>query len=107
MAGVPAIMQAMLEAVAPRLCTGAKIMSETVRADCREGDIGTELGAVAKAHPDVTIGSYPFVDEASGPNTNIVVRGRDPARLSAATDAVEAMLEHVRARLAANANRRP
>ena len=99
MAGVPTIMQAMLDAVAPRLRTGAKIMSATVRADCREGDIGTELGEVAKAHPDVMIGSYPFIDEASGPNTNIVVRGRDPARLAAATAAVEAMLEQVRARL--------
>jgi molybdenum cofactor synthesis domain-containing protein len=105
MAGVPAIMQAMLDAVAPKLRTGARIMSKTVRADCREGDVGTELGEVAKAHPEVTIGSYPFVDEASGggPNTNIVVRGRDPARLAAATAAVEAMLRSVRARLAAKA----
>ena len=41
MAGVPAIMQAMLDEVAPRLKTGAQMMSETVRADAREGDIGT------------------------------------------------------------------
>src|SRR5438132_7670383 len=42
MAGVPAIMQAMLDDVAPKLKTGAKMLSETVRADAREGDIGTE-----------------------------------------------------------------
>src|SRR5204863_570945 len=57
MAGVPSIMQAMLDYVAPKLKTGAKMLAETVRADLREGDIGTELGVIAKAHPDVIIGS--------------------------------------------------
>jgi molybdenum cofactor synthesis domain-containing protein len=101
MAGVPSIMQAMLDAVAPKLRTGIKVLSETVRADCREGDVGTELGEVAKAHPEVMIGSYPFVDDVRGPNTNIVVRGRDPARIAAARAAVEDMLGKVRARIAA------
>jgi molybdenum cofactor synthesis domain-containing protein len=102
LAGVPSIMQAMLAAVAPQLRTGAKVLSDTVRADCREGDIGTELGDIAKAHPEVLIGSYPFVDEATGaPNTNLVVRGRDPARVAAAVAAVKAMLGEVRARLVA------
>ena len=101
MAGVPSIMQAMLDAVASKLRTGVKMLSETVRADCREGDVGTELGAVAKAHPEVMIGSYPFVDDVRGPNTNIVVRSRDPARLAAARAAVEVMLGEMRARLAA------
>jgi molybdenum cofactor synthesis domain-containing protein len=100
MAGVPSIMQAMLDEVAPKLATGARLLSQTVRADCREGDIGTELGEIAKAHPEVMIGSYPFVDEFRGPNTNIVVRSRDPERLAAAKAAVEAMLTQVRARLA-------
>jgi molybdenum cofactor synthesis domain-containing protein len=95
MAGVPSIMQAMLDDVAPKLATGTKMLSETVRGDVREGDIGTELGAVAKAHPDVMIGSYPFVDDR-GPNTNIVVRARDAARLAAAKADVEAMLARVR-----------
>jgi molybdenum cofactor synthesis domain-containing protein len=101
MAGVPSIMQAMLDEVGPKLRTGVKMLSETVRADCREGDVGTELGEVAKAHPQVMIGSYPFHDEKRGPNTNIVVRGRDPAQIAAAKAAVEDMLGKVRARLAA------
>ena len=45
----------------------------------REGDIGTELGEIAKPHPNVSIGSYPFFDEKSGPNTNLVIRSRDAA----------------------------
>jgi molybdenum cofactor synthesis domain-containing protein len=100
MAGVPHIMQAMLDYVAPKLKTGAKMLSDSVRADCREGDIGTELGEIAKKHPDVIIGSYPFMDERGG-NTNVVVRSRDRQKLAAAKTAVEAMLKRVRAELAA------
>jgi molybdenum cofactor synthesis domain-containing protein len=100
MAGIPAVMQGMLEEVLPKLKTGVKLMSETIRADAKEGDVGSELGAVAKAHPDTVIGSYPFVDER-GPNTNIVVRARDPEKLAAAKAAVERMLAEVRARVAA------
>ena len=98
MAGVPAIMQAMLDEVAPKLKTGVKMLSETVCANAREGDIGTELGEIAKAIPDVTIGSYPYFDEKLGPNTNVVIRSRDPARLAEAKAAVEAMLIQVKAK---------
>jgi molybdenum cofactor synthesis domain-containing protein len=101
MAGVPHIMQTMLEYVTPKLKTGTKMLSESVRADCREGDIGTELGEIAKAHLDVVIGSYPFMDERTGGNTNVVVRSRDPQKLAAAKVAVESMLVRVKAALAA------
>src|SRR5215204_2472492 len=96
MAGVPSIMQAMLDEVAPTLKTGVKLLSETVQANCREGDIGGPLGEIAKAHPDVMIGSYPFQDDGK-PNTNLVVRSRDPQKLAAAKAAVEDMLVRVRA----------
>jgi molybdenum cofactor synthesis domain-containing protein len=100
MAGIPSVMQSMLDEVAPKLKTGVKMLSQSLRADAREGDVGTELGAVAKAHPDTIIGSYPFVDENGGPNTNIVVRARDADKLAAAMAAVEAMLKTVKAQLA-------
>ena len=101
MAGIPQVMQAMLEYVTPQLKTGAKMLSETVRADCREGDIGTELGAVAAAHPGVVIGSYPFMDEKRAANAHVVLRSRDSQRLAAAKAAVEAMLARVQAQLVA------
>jgi molybdenum cofactor synthesis domain-containing protein len=101
MAGVPAIMQAMLDGVAPKLKTGVKMLSETVQAHLREGDIGTPLAAVAKSHPEVMIGSYPFWQPDGRPDTNVVIRSRDPAALLAARKAVEAMLEEVRASLRA------
>src|SRR5438876_396768 len=96
MAGVPTIMQAMLDEVAPRLKTGLRMLSETVRADAREGDIGTQLGEIAKANPEVAIGSYPFFDPQRGPNTNVVLRARDAKQLARAKRAVEDMLDRVR-----------
>ena len=100
MAGIPSVMQAMLEFVTPQLKTGARMLSETVRANCREGDIGTELGAIAKQHADVVIGSYPFQDENGAANTHVVVRGRDPQKIAAAKAAVEDMLQRVTTELA-------
>src|SRR5271169_4052526 len=100
MAGIPSVMQVMLDDVTPRLKTGARMLSESIRADCREGDIGTELGALAKEHPDVTIGSYPFMDEKNSANTHVVIRSRDAQKLAAAKAAVEAMLTKVKAELA-------
>lgn len=92
MAGVPTIMQAMLDQVAPKLRTGVHVLSETVRANAREGDIGGPLKLIAEAHPDVTIGSYPFLDEDGRPNSNLVVRSRDPAKLAEAVAAVKLMV---------------
>jgi molybdopterin-biosynthesis enzyme MoeA-like protein len=99
MAGIPSVMQAMLEFVAPQLKTGARMLSESVQADCREGDIGTELGAIAKAHPSVIIGSYPFMDEKRGANTHVVMRARDAQKLAAAKAEVLAMLARVHGQL--------
>jgi molybdenum cofactor synthesis domain-containing protein len=99
MAGIPTVMQAMFEYVVPQLKTGSKMLSDSIRADCREGDIGTELGVIAKKFSDVVIGSYPFVDESNYANTNVVVRSRDSQRLAAARVAVEAMLVRVKAAL--------
>ena len=92
MAGVPSIMQAMMDIVAPKLKSGVRMLSDSVRANAREGDIGSPLRAIAAAHPDSSIGSYPFLDENSKPNTNIVVRSRDADKLKAAMAAVQEML---------------
>jgi len=103
MAGIPSVMQAMLDEVAPKLKTGTKLLSVSIRADAKEGDVGSELGAIAKAHPETIIGSYPFFDEKLGPNTNIVVRARDAQKLEQVKTAVEAMLVTVRAQVSPSA----
>jgi molybdenum cofactor synthesis domain-containing protein len=87
-----ATMQAMMDIVAPKLKSGVRMLSESVRANAREGDIGGPLREIANAHPDTIIGSYPFQDEDKKPNTNLVVRSRDPEKLNAAMNAVKEML---------------
>ena len=89
MAGVPSIMQAMLDEVAPKLKIGVRMLSETVRADAREGDIGMQLGEIAKAKLAVAVGSYPLFDPQHGPNTNVVLRARDAHKPAQAKRAVE------------------
>ena len=93
MAGVPSIMQAMMDDVAPRLTTGARMMMETVEATgIPEGTYATALSEIAKAHPDTIIGSYPQFHEGRFRN-QIVVRSKDGAALQAALGAVDAMLK--------------
>lgn len=101
MAGVPAIMQAMLDVIGPTLQTGAKMLSDTVQTGLREGDIGGPLAEIANTHPEVSIGSYPFWSEA-GPDTNIVVRSRDAEKLLAAMAAVKAMVALEKQRLSSS-----
>ena len=96
MAGVPSIMQAMLDEVAPKLKIDVRTLSETLRADVREGDIGMQLGEIAEANPEVAIGSYPFFDPQHGPNTNVVLRARDAQKLAQAKRAIKDMLERLR-----------
>ena len=78
--------------IAPKLKSGVRMLSESVRANAREGDVGGPLREIALAHPDTIIGSYPFQDEDKKPNTNLVVRSRDPDKLAAAMAAVKEML---------------
>src|SRR5205085_9618603 len=92
MAGAPSIMQAMIDIVPRKLKSGMRMLSHSVRANAREGDIGGPLREIAKSHPDTIIGSYPFLDEDQKPNTHLVVRSRDQDKLSAAMAAVKEML---------------
>jgi len=86
MAGVPRIMTAMLEDVAPRLRTGAVVLSRTVRVSgVGEGAIADILTAAAKAEREVSFGSYPFGHGSVGEvGTNLVVRGRDEVKVDTA-----------------------
>src|SRR6266404_4959481 len=77
MAGIPSIMQAMMDIVAPTLKSGVRMLSDSVRANAREADIGGQMREIANAHPDTIIGSYPCQDEDKKPNTNLVVRARE------------------------------
>jgi molybdenum cofactor synthesis domain-containing protein len=98
MAGVPSVMHAMLDAVAPKLETGAKVVMETLDAEgLPEGIYAAALGEVAAAHAGaVSIGSYPSFKDGAFHN-RIVVRGKAPAAVAAAVEAVRAMLARLKA----------
>lgn len=97
MAGVPAVLQAMMEVVCRGLRGGRPMLSRTIDAERGEGLVATPLAAIQKAHPATVIGSYPYERDGRYA-TNIVVRARDPQALDAAFAAVETMLAEVRAR---------
>ncbi|KQQ46625.1 molybdenum cofactor biosynthesis protein [Rhizobium sp. Leaf311] len=103
MAGVPQVFQAMLDNVIPTLKTGSKILSHAVSSPYGEGDIGTLLANVQKAHPETSIGSYPRYDGKKF-STEIVVRARDIAAVDAAAQDVAAMIESIGRQKAAQAN---
>jgi molybdenum cofactor synthesis domain-containing protein len=92
MAGVPSIMQAMLDGLAPRLPSSVRLLSETVDPGRPEGDLAGMLGAVQDAHPAVRIGSYPFHD-GTRYLTRIVLRSRDAGALAAARQTLDRALE--------------
>jgi molybdenum cofactor synthesis domain-containing protein len=95
MAGVPAIMQAMLDDVATKLVKGVKILSELLDTHgLPEGAYAAGLGALAKAFPDVSIGSYPKWSEGRFRN-QIVLRARDVGVLAAAAEKTRAMLGEI------------
>ena len=97
MAGVPNIMQAMLDAVGPTLRGGAAMLSETVEArGVPEGTYAGDLGAIAKRHEAVSIGSYPMMTP-EGFRNRIVVRSRDGAALARARDEVAALVDRLSA----------
>jgi molybdenum cofactor synthesis domain-containing protein len=92
LAGVPSVMQAMLDDAAQGLETGRKIIAETIEAtNIPEGVYGGPLARIAAAHEGVTIGSYPSFAEGRFRN-QIVIRSKEPALIAAARRDVEAML---------------
>ena len=92
MAGVPNIMQAMFDSAAKGLETGEKIIAETIEAGgIPEGRYGSALAEIAAAHPGVSIGSYPSFQDGRFRN-QIVVRGKDAAKIAAAREAIGAMI---------------
>ena len=95
MAGVPQVFQAMLDNVIPTLKTGARVLSTAISCPYGEGEIGTPLGLIQKAHPDTSIGSYPrYVGQSF--STEIVVRGRSAELIENVAAEVRAMIEDIR-----------
>jgi molybdenum cofactor synthesis domain-containing protein len=83
LAGVPQIMRGMLQDIGHRLKGGAVVVSKTVRIEgTGEGVLAAPLEAVAKRHPALSLGSYPFFGP-DGYGSSLVIRGRDPFEVDA------------------------
>jgi molybdenum cofactor synthesis domain-containing protein len=92
MAGIPNIMQVMLDAVTPQLKTGAKMLTESIELMRPEGEIAEMFGAHQKEFPEVSMGSYPFTTEARVFGTHLVLRSTSPERLADAVAGLRAKL---------------
>lgn len=73
MAGVPMIMQAMMESILPMLTGGAKMLTRTIGASLPEGKVAKDLGELQNKFPNVSIGSYPYFKQGQV-GTNLVLR---------------------------------
>ncbi|MBB5221561.1 molybdenum cofactor synthesis domain-containing protein [Amaricoccus macauensis] len=90
MAGVPAVFEAMVASLLPKLTGGAPLLSETVQVMRPEGVLAGPLGAIATAHPEVSIGCYPFSREGVFGAT-LVARSTDAPALARVAEALRAL----------------
>lgn len=94
LAGVPMVMRAMLESIAPELPRGKLVVSVTVSAQIPEGTVAPGLQALQNANPEVAIGSYPFYND-QGPGAQLVTRGRDAAKVEKVAQAIETLVREL------------
>jgi molybdopterin-biosynthesis enzyme MoeA-like protein len=95
LAGVPRIMQAMFESLAPTLQGGPPIASRTVHADgAMEGRIAEGLADIQRRWPGLDIGSYPYYRMGGG-GVALVAKGTDPDEVEAAARAMTTLLRAI------------
>jgi molybdenum cofactor synthesis domain-containing protein len=100
MAGVPMIMQNMMDVIGPQLAAGPPVLVETIEANgVPEGAYAEGLEEIARAHEGVSVGSYPAFTSA-GFRNQIVLRSRDAALLGRAAEAARAMIKALSKELA-------
>ncbi len=77
MAGVPSIMQAMLDNILPKLRHGKAVLSKTVKVEVAESKVAKPLAELQKKYADIQIGSYPYMtaDDYGHVGTHVVFRG--------------------------------
>jgi molybdenum cofactor synthesis domain-containing protein len=92
LAGVPRIMQGMLEGFIDGLIGGDPMLSNTITCDLYESQVAKDLGSLQDKYPDVSIGSYPQY-RGGILGLSLVLRATDAALLDNATDEVIAVIE--------------
>jgi molybdenum cofactor synthesis domain-containing protein len=91
MAGVPKIMQSMLDTVGPKLASSSRVLTETIELGAiPEGAYAHRLEEIAREYEGVSLGSYPSFS-ADGFRNQVVLRSRDCELLARAAADVRAM----------------
>ncbi len=92
MAGVPAVMQAMVSSFSKeRLGGGHPIRSRSIGALLGESTVANALKEIQDRYPDIDLGSYPFF-RPDGFGTNLVMRGTDTRLLDQMKEEVRQMI---------------
>ncbi len=91
MAGVPSIMQGMVDGLRHRIAGGEPMLSRTVGAPLPEGELAPGLGALQDRFPDLDIGSYPSYRQGRF-GVSIVMRGTEDGVLERAADELRALI---------------
>ena len=92
MAGIPAVMQAMLSTLGDQLEGGSVVRSRSVTAHLGESEIADGLEDIQQRYPHIDLGSYPFYrDNVYG--TTLVMRGADETALERVLAEVRGIIE--------------
>ncbi|MBI1362984.1 MAG: competence/damage-inducible protein A [Proteobacteria bacterium] len=100
MAGIPRIMQDMLDTISPNLQKGRPIVSHSYTAFTRESRISAPFEALQKEFPQLELGSYPqSIDNQ--PAVKLVARGDDADAVVKAGDKIRDLLKDIGAEIIA------
>ncbi len=90
-AGIPRVAQGMFDGIKHELKGGTPMMSRTVATSLAEGVLAKGLGEIQHRYADIEVGSYPIMRRGAF-GVNLVLRGRDEARLNQSAAEVAAMV---------------
>lgn len=93
MAGVPRIMRAMFDNLAPRLKKGTPVLSITWHVfSLYEGSLAEGLEAIQNLYPQLDIGSYPFHRENGIYGVALIAKGQDSAAVQKAASDIRTLI---------------
>ena len=91
MAGVPSIMRSMFDGFSGSLMSGKKVLSQSVACYLPEGAVAKGLEEIQTRHPNVDVGSYPFMRSGKFGCT-LVSRGVDGNELEQVVNEIKSMI---------------
>jgi molybdenum cofactor synthesis domain-containing protein len=95
MAGIPKVFQAMVSNIIKTLKKGTPTLSKTIKLSLAEGEIAYILEKISSAYPELSIGSYPFVENDEF-GVDIVVRGERSDLIDQFINNLEAKIESIK-----------